>query len=292
MYSSFVKIFYKNNCEIKYKFYICKLVMVTQVDLRKMLEDKMRRKPNGFLVALIRWVLIEDWLNKHMAKIGDKQGVDFMQGVVDVLDIKVEVFGEENLPKAGTPYMFVCNHPLGGVDVVSVASVVGKHYPEGLKIPANDFLMLLTGIKDMLIPVNKIGGQSRSLSEKINQAYASDTQLMFFPAGKVSRKKNGVIADEEWKKNFVAKSVEYKRDIIPIRIDAKNSRFFYIVAKLRAKLGIKFNIEMALLVRELRKQMHKTIKITIGKPISYESLDSSKTPYEWAQEIRSKVYNL
>lgn len=266
--------------------------MITQVNLRKMLEDKMHKKPNRFLVALIRWVLIEDWLNEHMANIGDKEGVDFMQGVVDELDIKVEVSGEENLPKAGTPYMFVCNHPLGGVDVVSVASVVGKHYPEGLKIPANDFLMLLTGIKDMLIPVNKIGGQSRSLSEKINQAYASNTQLMFFPAGKVSRKKNGVIADEEWKKNFVAKSIEYRRNIVPIRIDAKNSRFFYIVAKLRAKLGIKFNIEMALLVRELRKQMHRTIKITIGKPISYESLDGSKTPYEWAQEIRNKVYNL
>ena len=266
--------------------------MVTQVNLRKMLEDKMRRKPNRFLVALIRWILIEDWLNKHMARIGDKEGVDFMQGVVDVLDIKVEVSGEENLPKAGTPYMFVCNHPLGGADVVSVASVVGKHYPEGLKIPANDFLMLLTGIKDMLIPVNKIGGQSRSLSDKINQAYASDSQLMFFPAGKVSRKKNGVIADEEWKKNFVAKSVEYKRDIVPIRIDAKNSRLFYFIAKTRAKLGIKFNIEMALLVRELRKQMHNTIKITIGSPIPYKTLDNTKTPHQWAQIIREKVYNL
>ena len=93
--------------------------MVTQVNLRKMLEDKMRRKPKKWLVALVRWVLIEDWLNKHMAMIGDKEGVDFMQGVVDVLDIKVEVKGEENLPKAGTPYMFVCNHPLGGADVVS-----------------------------------------------------------------------------------------------------------------------------------------------------------------------------
>ena len=99
--------------------------MITQVNLRKMLEDKMHKKPNRFLVALIRWVLIEDWLNEHMANIGDKEGVDFMQGVVDELDIKVEVTGEENLPKAGTPYMFVCNHPLGGVDVVSVASVVG-----------------------------------------------------------------------------------------------------------------------------------------------------------------------
>lgn len=266
--------------------------MVTQVNLQKMLEEKMHRKPKKWMVALIRWLLIEDWLNTYLYKIGDKQGVDFMQGVVDVLDIKVEVVGEENLPEAGTPYMFVCNHPLGGVDVVSVASVVGKHYPEGLKIPANDFLLLLTGIKDMLIPVNKIGGQSRSLSEKINQAYASDVQLMFFPAGKVSRKNNGVIADEEWKKNFVAKSIEYKRNIVPIRIDAKNSRFFYIVAKLRAKLGIKFNIEIALLVRELRKQMHNTIKITIGKPISYQSLDETKTAYQWAQKIREEVYKL
>lgn len=266
--------------------------MIAQVNLQNMLEERMRRKPNKWMVALIRWVLIEDWLNDYLAKIGDKEGVGFMQGVVDVLGIKVKVFGEENLPEAGTPYMFVCNHPLGGVDVVSVASVVGKHYPEGLKIPANDFLMLLTGIKDMLIPVNKIGGQSRDLSEKINQAYASDTQLMFFPAGKVSRKNNGVIADDEWKKNFVAKSIEYKRDIVPIRIDAKNSKLFYFIAKLRAKLGIKFNIEMALLVRELRKQMNKTITITIGKPISYESLGSEKTAYQWAQQIREKVYKL
>lgn len=266
--------------------------MITQVDLQKMLEDRMKRKPKRWLVALVRWLLIEKWLNKYMYRIGDKQGVDFMQGVVDVLDIKVEVKGEENLPKSGKPYMFVCNHPLGGADVVSVASVVGKHYPEGLKIPANDFLMLLTGIKDMLIPVNKVGGQSRSLSEKINTAYASDSQLMFFPAGMVSRKKGGVIADLQWKKNFVAKSIEYKRDIVPIRIDAKNSRLFYFIANLRGKLGIKFNIEMALLVRELRKQMHKTIKITIGTPISYESLDESKNPHQWAQEIRNKVYNL
>ena len=266
--------------------------MVTQVNLRKMLEDRMRRKPSKWMVALVRWVLIEDWLNEHMARIGPKHGVDFMQGVVDVLDINVEVIGEENLPKHGTPYMFVCNHPLGGADVVSVASVVGKHYPEGLKIPANDFLMLLTGIKDMLIPVNKVGGQSRDLSDKINEAYASSSQLMFFPAGKVSRKKNGVIAEEEWTKTFVAKSIEYKRDIVPIRIDAKNSKLFYFIAKTRAKLGIKFNIEMALLVRELRKQMNKTIKITIGEPIPYTSMDSSKKPHHWAQVIREKVYNL
>ena len=49
---------------------------------------------------------------------------------------------------------------------------------------------------------------------------------------------------------------------------------------------------MALLVRELRKQMHNTIKITIGKPISYQSLDETKTAYQWAQKIREEVYKL
>lgn len=266
--------------------------MVTQLNLQKMLQERLRRKPKRWMVALVRFVLIEDWLNEYLRRIGDKQDVAFMQGVVDVLDFKLEVSGEENLPQAGAPYMFVCNHPLGGADVVSVVSVVGKHYPEGMKIPANDFLMLLTGIKDMLIPVNKIGGQSRSLSEKINEAFASQSQLMFFPAGKVSRKKNKVIADDEWKKNFVAKSIEYKRDIVPIRIDATNSKLFYFISNLRVKLGIKFNVEMALLVRELRKQMHKKIKITIGTPIPYSSLDDSKTAHQWAQEIRKIVYNL
>ena len=58
------------------------------------------------------------------------------------------------------------------------------------------------------------------------------------------------------------------------------------------KLGIKFNIEMALLVRELRKQMHKKIKIPIGEPIPYTSLDDSKNATQWAQDIREKVYKL
>jgi hypothetical protein len=32
--------------------------------------------------------------------------------------------------------------------------------------------------------------------------------------------------------------------------------------------------------------------VIIGKPISYETFDKSKTHTEWAEEIRRKVYEL
>ena len=163
---------------------------------------------------------------------------------------------------------------------------------EGLKIPANDFLLALHGIRDMLIPVNKMGGQRKELSEKINKAFESDSQLMFFPAGKVSRKNHGIIADDEWQKNFLTRSVESRRLIVPIHIEAANSKLFYNISKIRNKLHVHFNIEMVMLPRELFKQRGKSLKLTIGKPLDYKIFDDRKTPKEWAQEVRRLVYEL
>jgi putative hemolysin len=178
------------------------------------------------------------------------------------------------------------------MDVLSACSAVRKACPNGLLIPANDLLMQLTAIKDMLIPVNKVGGQSKDLLAKVNAAYASNKQVMFFPSGKVSRKHPDGIYDDAWKKTFVSKAIEFKRNVVPVHIEAQNSSFFYRLANWRAKRGIKLNLEMLFLVRETRKQTNKTITVTIGKPIDWQRFDASKSPNEWAQEVRKLVYEL
>ena len=38
--------------------------------------------------------------------------------------------------------------------------------------------------------------------------------------------------------------------------------------------------------------MHKTFKVTIGKPIPWQTFDKSKTPTEWAQFVKDTVYAL
>lgn len=111
-----------------------------------------------------------------------------------------------------------------------------------------------------------------------------------FPAGLCSRKIKGEIADLEWKKAFISKSVEHQRDVVPIHFSGQNSNKFYRIANICKMLGIKFNIAMLFLVDEMYKNRHKSFKITIGKPISWETFNKQKSPMKWANLVRNRVY--
>ena len=113
-----------------------------------------------------------------------------------------------------------------------------------------------------------------------------------FPAGLCSRRIDGKIHDIPWTKTFISKSVEYHRDIVPIHFGGKNSDFFYNLANLCKRFGIKFNIAMLFLVDEMYKNVHKKFVVKIGKPIPWQTFDKSRTPKEWAQWVEDRVYEL
>ena len=113
-----------------------------------------------------------------------------------------------------------------------------------------------------------------------------------FPAGLCSRRINGQIHDLPWQKTFITKSVETQRDIVPIRFNGRNSDFFYRIANVGKRLGLKFNIAMLYLVDELYKNRGKTFDVTIGKPIPYSTFDKSRKPQEWAAYVEDIVYKL
>jgi len=114
--------------------------------------------------------------------------------------------------------------------------------------------------------------------------------VLVFPAGLVSRKQEEGIKDLEWKKSFISKARRYKKDIVPVYIEGKNSNFFYNLAKLRKKVGINANIEMFYLADEMFAQKGKKVTIHVGKPISYHYFDVSKSDKEWAEEVKEQVY--
>ena len=64
------------------------------------------------------------------------------------------------------------------------------------------------------------------------------------------------------------------------------------MARFRSRIGLKVNIEQALLVNEMFKLRDQKICLTLGKPISPLSLDKSHTDKEWAALIREHVYRL
>jgi putative hemolysin len=92
------------------------------------------------------------------------------------------------------------------------------------------------------------------------------------------------------KKALSVKQKNIKKDIVPVYIEGRNSNFFYNLARIRQKLGLKANIEMLYLPDELFSQRGKDITIRIGKKIPYTHFDTSKNERQWAAEVKDVVY--
>ena len=245
----------------------------------------------GFIYSYLKKVIHQDDINDFITRYGDRKGLDFSDAILEYLHVSYQVIGEANLPSPDGRYIFVSNHPLGGPDGIILISFLGTRYPE-LQFPVNDLLLNLKNLNNIFLPVNKHGAQAKDAVSALEDAYASDCQMIMFPAGLVSRKQQGIIQDLEWQKSFVSKAIQHRRDIVPIFIDGRNSNFFYNLANFRKKIGLKANIEMLYLPDETFKQRNRTFTLYIGQPIEWESLDKSKKPIEWAQEIKRKVYLL
>jgi putative hemolysin len=204
--------------------------------------------------------------------------------------VNVKVSGKsEKLPREGR-FILVSNHPLGGLDGLALMHVIGQ-VRKDVVFPVNDLLLFLPGLKSLFIPINKHGKNNENVT-LIDQTFASDKAILFFPAGLVSRKQKGIIKDLEWKKTFISRSKKYQRDIIPVYISGKNSGFFYRFANIRKLLNIKVNLEMLLLPHEMMRQNNKTIEITFGKPIPWTRFDKTHTDAEWAEILKQEVYTL
>ncbi|NDV57299.1 1-acyl-sn-glycerol-3-phosphate acyltransferase [Bacteroides sp. 519] len=264
------------------------------IDIDKILRTKAPKHYKyvpKFLISYLKKIIHQDELNVFLEESKDKVGVEFLDACMEFLDAKVEVKGIENLPDDRL-LTFVSNHPLGGQDGVALGYVLGNHYNGRVKYLVNDLLMSVRGLAPLFIPINKTGKQSKDFPRMVEAGFQSDNHMIMFPAGLCSRRQNGVIRDLQWSKTFIVKSVQTQRDVVPIHFEGRNSDFFYNLANLCKKLGVKFNIAMIYLVDEMMKNRHKTFTITFGKPIPWQTFDKSKTPAQWAEYVKEEVYKL
>jgi putative hemolysin len=264
-----------------------------KVDVRKIFQEKNPRMAKllpGFIYRYVERIAHQDFINGFLSRHRGKRGLDFIRAIFDEFNTKITIKGEENIPRQGR-YIFASNHPLGGFDGVILIDTVSRYLGES-KFLVNDILMNLQLLDDIFIPINKHGAQSKESVLLLDKVYRSDMQILTFPSGMVSRKIKGVVQDLDWKKNFIAKAIQYQRDIVPVHFSGKNSKFFYNLANIRTFLHINWNLEMFFLVDESMKHRNSEITVTFGQPVKWTSLDGSKTYQEWATFFREKTYSL
>lgn len=263
------------------------------IDIEKAIRsgnNKLLRSLPGFIIKLLRKIIYEDEINSIINRSRHLNGVPFLMDILDNINVKVDIRGGDNITPAGR-FIFAANHPVGGVDAMAIFSALYKYYPEVVS-PANLLLNNIPSLRPLVFGVDVFGKASKETALKLDELYESDTQIMIFPAGEVSRRNKGTISDIVWQKSFITKAVRHRRDVIPVHISGRNSNLFYIIANLRKKLGIKMYIETLLLPREMMKQKNSTTTIIFGKPVPFQTFTPDKTPVEWAQNVKGIVYSL
>jgi len=264
-----------------------------QLDVEKILADKnpkIHRVLPGFVIRYLKRIAHQDGINDILRNFANLRGAAFNDAALGYMGITYRAHGVENLPKGGRN-IFVSNHPLGGLDGMIFMSELTKHFP-AIKFPVNDILLYIENYGDIFLPVNKVGTFGRDAAKLMDEAYASDYQLLNFPAGICSRKIKGVITDLPWQKSFIVKAVQHQRDIVPCYFAGRNSSFFYNLANFRTFIGLKMNLEMLYLVDEMFRQNGKDIDVYFGDLIPWQTFDKSRKPQEWADMVREKTYNL
>jgi len=265
------------------------------IDVYEILHTKAphtAKKIPSFVIKGLSKLIHQDKINQFLKENDGVTGVDLMNRAVDFLNIRINVRGEDNLPDFDSKCIFASNHPLGGADGMCLASFLGNRYNQRIKYIVNDILYFLQPLQSIFVPVNKHGDQGRDAVKMLNDAFASEDQILTFPAGLCSRKIKGKIDDLEWKKMLVTKAVKYQRQVIPVYFEAKNSNFFYTIANLRQRFKIKFNIEMLFLPHEMFRVKNATYTIHFGKPIPWQTFDSSKSSQQWTNWVKQTVYDL
>ncbi len=262
------------------------------IDVDKVLREKapkLRRWMPGFVLAWLKRKLHEQEINDAMIILKDANGLDFNKRSLDILGAKIESVNTQNVP-VKERIIVASNHPLGGLDGMSLIKAVGEIRPD-VRFFVNDVLLTLKNYGDVFVGINKVGSTSAASLRTMEDILNSNDAVLFFPAGMVSRKINGQIVDLPWKKSFVTQAIDHQRLIVPTFIEGENSKFFYRFANFRKFVGIKANIEMLFLPDEMFKQKGHTVKIHFGKPFDPAILHLGFSHRAWAAEIKKYIYS-
>lgn len=230
----------------------------------------LKRKPNLLKKSLIKTaqkLIHEDQVNQFLKDNNHLKGLDFVEAIMDYFHFDFTYSSNEinNIPSSGR-VVIIANHPLGALDAMALLKLVGS-VRKDVKIVANDFLQGIQNLESLFIGVDSFKtSQSKKSIESIYKALEEEQAVIIFPAGEVSRVSMTGIKDKIWKKGFLNFAQKSNAPILPILINAKNSKAFYTLSILNKTFST------ILLSDEMFKKQDKTISMHVGNLIAHEDI--------------------
>lgn len=229
--------------------------------------NKKKNFLNKSILKIAKKLVHEDSINDFLEVNSHLKGFEFVDAVLDYFNFDYNVSSNDlqNIPSSGK-VVIIANHPLGGLDALCLLKLI-KTIRNDVKIIANDFLNEIKPLESILIPINNFKKrQSKKNIQRIYDSLNKEEALIIFPAGEVSRMSAKGVQDATWSKGFLNFAKHNNAPILPILVDAKNSKIFYTMSIINKTFST------LLLSHEMFKKQASNINIKIGEIIPNENI--------------------
>lgn len=259
------------------------------------LEDRLQQRyPEWFrgrrarvmrplLRSLARWSRF-DTIDGFLSESGHLSGFAFVAATCAHLqvDYRVDAADVQRIPATGR-LLIVANHPSGARDAMALLDMVGR-VRRDVKIVANDMLLLLEPLADLLLPVRILGGAAAADSLRaIDAALAQEQCVIVFPAGEVSRLGPKGVRDSRWRRGFLRFARRTATPVLPVRVQTRNSALFYGLSALYKPAST------ALLAREAYGRRNSPLRLRVGTPMH---IGADEAPDDALRRVRRALYAL
>ena len=268
-----------------------KQLLVSPEDVIKAVKMKglAAKGASGILMSALGLNKINDLYSKH----ANKKGLDFVNTILDDLEIHYEINDKElkRIPQKGS-FIIVSNHPYGGVEGLILIKEISKIRPD-FKVIGNFLFHRIEQMKEFIFPVNPFEDskdKSSSLSglKDAFQHVENGHCLLMFPAGEVSTiyADSQGISDRKWMKQAVKFIRKANTPVIPIFFNGSNSILFHSMGLIHPAL------RTAKIPSEMLNKKNKLIKIRIGNPITTPEQNEYADIDKFGRFLRAKTYML
>ena len=282
----------ENTSQEDYSAYDIRPEVINYDDLRKMIPAlDGHPKVAKWLMHLLQL----DKVNTTHAAICDTPGHTFSKRLLfEQYKMQIDVDGEDvlnHLPEGA--FITVSNHPFGAIDGIILIYLFGERRPQ-FKVMVNMILNYISAMRPNFIAVDPMASDDpakRAVSvagiRAVLKQLKNGEPIGFVPAGAMSKTtlRHG-LQDRPWQDTVLQIIYKAKVPVIPVFFHGRNSRLCNIMGH------VCWPLRSLMIPREMFNKSGKTVKVSIGQPISVEKQSEFPNPEALGKFLREKTYEL
>lgn len=173
----------------------------------------------------------------HLMELNGEKSFDYL---AEKLDMAITVDRLERLPETGR-CIVAANHPTGLADGIAIWDVLRSRRKDIVVFANADAVRVNPRFTDIIIPVEwlmdkRSPAKTRETLRLAAEAFAQEKCVVIFPSGKLAKKVDGALTEQEWFTTVVGLAKKQSAPIVPVNLKALNSRLYYFFAKVNGEL--------------------------------------------------------